>query len=130
MQEYVYDYLHEKIESKFIQDTDNRNTIMNNVLELYQHRKKKVRFSTKYNPELQINKFITINLPRETYQLDNRFIWNATQWNTQKKWSGETPGLYINSAVIWRITEVKKAADGKQMIITAKQKGITPFDET
>lgn len=118
---YQYDFTELELNHKYITDTTNRNTILNNLLNIYKFLKRQVKLECKWNPEIKINDYISLDIPEEAIKSDNLFIWNENQWNDNKYWGINQPGISFNSDELWRVVELKRDTLGDKMQLTLVQ---------
>lgn len=118
---YQYDYVELKLTNKYVTNTTNRTTILNNLLNQYKFLKRKVKIKCKWNPEIKINKYISLDVPEEAIKDDNNFIWNETQWNDSKFWGLAQPGISFSSVALWRVVELSRKPLGEQMTLVLVQ---------
>jgi hypothetical protein len=126
--EYQYDFKQHKIDAKFVRYESRRVPIMNYLLTISQYLKRKIVIRTKWNPEVKVNKFITIDLPRRIINPSNAFVWNRDKWNSGKVWGIKKAGIVISPSTYWRVVGLSKNALGQEMTITARVAGIGPDD--
>lgn len=127
-EEYQYDFKQHKIDAKFVRYESRRVPIMNYLLSVSKYLKRKIKIRTKWNPEVMVNTFITINLPRRTINSINAFVWNRDSWNAGKFWGIKKAGIVISPATYWRVIGITKNALGKEMTVTARVAGVGPDD--
>lgn len=123
-EQYQYDFREQSIDYKFItSSTAKRKEILTNLLELHKHLKKEVSIETKWNPDVIINSYVTLNVPEETIVGDKYLIWNKAnhKWNAGKYWGLEQLGISFDSSVNWRVIEVKRNIEGERMTLKLKQ---------
>lgn len=126
--EYQYDFKQHKIDTKFVRYESRRVPIMNYLLTVSQYLKRKIKIRTKWNPEVKVNKFITIDLSRRIINPDNSFVWNRDKWNSGRVWGIKKAGIIFSPSTYWRVVGLSKNALGKEMTITARVAGIGPDD--
>lgn len=127
-EEYQYDFKQHKIDSKFVRYESRRVPIMNYLLTVSQYLKRKIKIRTKWNPDVKVNSFITIDLPRRTINPNNAFVWNRDKWNSGKVWGIKKAGIVLSPSTYWRVVGLSKNALGQEMTITARVAGIGPDD--
>jgi hypothetical protein len=118
-EEYQYDFKQKVLTYKSI-GAEDRKGVVEYLLTLHQYLKREVSFLTKYNPDLRINKLFNIDLPPEALVIDESFIWNESDWNDDKYWNALQPGINFNINTLWRVIEIKRSLDGKNMSVKGK----------
>jgi len=118
---YQYDYVELKLASKAVTDATNRGTIMDNLLAMYKFLKREVVLTCKWTPDVLVNDYIALDVPGEAINGDEYLIWNDGQWNAEKYWGLESPGISFSSADLWRVTDIKRDTQGKSMQLTVVQ---------
>lgn len=112
---YQYDYVELTLNKKYVTDSANRLTIMNNLLTLYKFIKRKIKLSCKWNPEIIVNEYIALDVAKETIKDDRFMVWNQDQWNAGKFWGLSSPGISFLSSELWRVVDVRLNVEGEKM---------------
>lgn len=118
---YQYDYTELKLTNKYITNSTDRTTILNNLLSLYKFLKRKVKLTCKWNPEVLVNKYVTIDIPSEAIIGEEYMIWNKDQWNEGKFWGLAQQGISFSSSNLWRVLDIKRQVEGEKMQLTLVQ---------
>jgi|WetSurMetagenome_2_1015567.scaffolds.fasta_scaffold34819_2 hypothetical protein len=118
---YQYDYVELVLTQKYITDTTNREMILTNLLALYKFLKREVVLSCKWNPDIIVNRYIALDVPREAISGDEFLTWNDDSWNDGKFWGLEQPGISFSSTDLWRVVEIKRDSLGTKMTLTLVQ---------
>jgi len=127
-EEYQYRFREKKIDDKFVVLAVNRQLITDNLLLWHKHLKRWVALTSKWNPEAVINKYITLDVPKEAIAGDKYFVWNKSSWNAGKIWGLPSPGISFDSSIYWRVYAIKRDPLGAKMTIKCKIAGIGPDD--
>lgn len=116
-EQYQYDYRQLDLSDKYVIDSTVRATIMNNLLALYKFLKRKVKLTCKWNPEVTVNDYISLDVPEEAIAGNDFMVWNEAthNWNQGLYWGIAQPGITFNSGDLWRVVDIKRAADGEKM---------------
>lgn len=118
---YQYDYVELELKEKYVNDTTNRSTIMANLLAMYKYLKREIVLTCKWSPDVTVNDYVALDVAEESIDSDGFLIWNENQWNDSKFWGIESPGISFSSAELWRVTDIKRDTQGKQMQLTVVQ---------
>jgi hypothetical protein len=118
---YQYDFVELTLAEKYVTDITNRTTILNNLLELYKWLKRQVKITCKWNPEIIVNKYISLDIPEEVVIGTDYLIWNKNNWNEGKFWGIGSPGISFLSTELWRVTDIKRDTTGEKMQLTLVQ---------
>lgn len=122
-EQFQYDYRQLSISDKYVTDSTDRSTIMNNLLTLYKYLKRKVTITVKWNPEIIVNKYIALDVPEEAITGPEFMVWNKADdnWNEGLYWGSAQPGISFDPNELWRVVNIKRAADGEKMQIELVQ---------
>jgi hypothetical protein len=122
-EQFQYDYRVLELTKKYVTDPDNRETIMENLLALNQFIKRKYTMVCKWNPEIIVNKYVSIDIPAEAIAGDQYLTWNESgdNWNDGLYWSIQQMGITFNSSDLWRVLNIKRSAEGEKMQIEIVQ---------
>lgn len=107
-QKYSYDIFDKKFDMKWIANPTNRLALLNSFLLQNQFQHHQLTFTCKANPELRFNQLITINLPQQTADTGNNFIWGESSWGDGSLWGPGLPGFKIPSSILWRILTISR----------------------
>jgi hypothetical protein len=118
---YQYDFVELKLTSEAVTDLTNRALIMTNLLEMYKYLKREIVLTCKWNPDVSVNDYITLDVAQEAVIGDEFLTWNEDQWNDGKFWGIESPGISFSSSEFWRVIAVKRDTEGKNMQLTLVQ---------
>lgn len=118
---YQYDFSELMLKNKYVTDATARNDILDSLLEMYKFLKRKVKIVCKWNPEVLVNKYITLDIAEEVIDGDKFMIWNKDHWNDGKYWGIKSPGISFSSNNLWRVVDIKRDTEGKKMQLTLVQ---------
>lgn len=122
-EKYQYDYKELAVDYKFVANLTNRQTLLNNMLELMKWLRRKVTITCKWNPEINVNSYVSLDVPEESILGSDFMTFNKTDdnWNAGLYWGIPQPGITFNSTDIWRVVEVGRSSLGEQMKLTLVQ---------
>ena len=118
---YQYDYSELELKNIYITNTTVRLTIMQNLLSLYQYLKRQIKITCKWNPDVLVNTYVTLDVAEEAIINDEFLIWNKDQWNEGKYWGIASPGISFESTKLWRVVDINRDSEGEKMKLTLVQ---------
>jgi hypothetical protein len=126
-QKYSYDIFDKTFDVKWIADPSNRLTLLNSFLTQNQYQHHQLTFTCKANPSLRFNQLITVNLPQQTADTGNNFIWGKSAWGDGSCWGPGLPGFKISPSILWRVLTIsRKMSLAPDMQIVCVQAGTGP----
>jgi hypothetical protein len=123
--QYSYDIFDKKFDIKWIVNQTNRLILMDAFLTQNQFHHHQLTFTCKANPEIRFNQLITINLPQQTANIVNAFIWGSSSWGDGSVWGQSIYGFKISPNILWRVLTVSRKLNlSPDMQITCVQAGV------
>ena len=107
-QKYSYDIFDKKFDMKWIANPTNRLALLNSFLLQNQFQHHQLTFTCKANPSLRFNQLITVNLPQQTADKGNNFIWGKSAWGDGSLWGPGLPGFKISPSILWRVLTISR----------------------
>ncbi len=116
-----YDYSELTLDEKYVTNAVNRMTILTNLYNMHKYVKRKIDIDCKWNPEILVNRYIALDVPKESIIDDEFLVWNKDNWNEGKYWGFAQQGISFDSNELWRVVNIKRSTDGEKMSLDLVQ---------